>query len=47
MPEENRDQVDAFLAENKHFKFIEDETISVADSGFDGFYMAKLERIAE
>ncbi|GGI86252.1 SAM-dependent methyltransferase [Shewanella hanedai] len=47
MPEENRDQVDAFLAENEHFKFLEDETISVADSGFDGFYMARLERIAE
>ncbi|ABV36999.1 Fmu (Sun) domain protein [Shewanella sediminis HAW-EB3] len=47
MPEENRNQVDAFLAENDHFKFIEDETISVADSGFDGFYLAKLERIAE
>ncbi|MGS0674277.1 RsmB/NOP family class I SAM-dependent RNA methyltransferase [Shewanella sp. 0m-4] len=47
MPEENRDQVDAFLAENKHFRFIEDETISPAKTGFDGFYLAKLERIAE
>ncbi|QFU22974.1 RsmB/NOP family class I SAM-dependent RNA methyltransferase [Shewanella eurypsychrophilus] len=47
MPEENRDQIDAFLAENKHFTFIEDENITVAESGFDGFYMAKLERIAE
>ncbi len=47
MPEENRDQVDAFLAENKHFRFIEDENISPAETGFDGFYYAKLERIAE
>jgi len=47
MPEENRDQIDAFLAINPHFKFIQDENISVAESGFDGFYLAKLERIAE
>lgn len=47
MPEENRDQIDTFLAENKHFTLLKDETISVADSGFDGFYMARLERIAE
>ncbi|WP_394205830.1 RsmB/NOP family class I SAM-dependent RNA methyltransferase [Shewanella waksmanii] len=47
MPEENRQQVDQFLANNDHFEFIEDETISVAQSGFDGFYMAKLRRISE
>ena len=47
MKAENRDQVDAFLAKNEHFKFIEDETISPAETGFDGFYLAKLERIAE
>ncbi|NRD74132.1 RsmB/NOP family class I SAM-dependent RNA methyltransferase [Shewanella sp. VB17] len=47
MPEENRDQIDAFLVENTHFRLLEDDTISVADSGFDGFYMARLERIAE
>ncbi|WOT03684.1 RsmB/NOP family class I SAM-dependent RNA methyltransferase [Shewanella youngdeokensis] len=47
MPEENRDQVDAFLATNKHFRFVEDENISPAETGFDGFYYAKLERIAE
>ncbi|MCH1930044.1 RsmB/NOP family class I SAM-dependent RNA methyltransferase [Shewanella acanthi] len=46
-PCENRGQVDAFLAENPNFRLIEDETISPADSGFDGFYLAKLERIAE
>ncbi|MCL1125473.1 RsmB/NOP family class I SAM-dependent RNA methyltransferase [Shewanella surugensis] len=47
LPEENRDQVDAFLAANVHFEFIEDETISPAETGFDGFYLAKLKRIAE
>jgi 16S rRNA (cytosine967-C5)-methyltransferase len=47
MPDENRNQIEAFLIDNKQFKFLNDETISVADSGFDGFYMARLERIAE
>lgn len=47
MPDENRNQVDVFLAANAQFTFLDDETISVADSGFDGFYMARLERIAE
>lgn len=46
-PCENRGQVDAFLAENPNFRLIEDESISPADSGFDGFYLAKLERIQE
>ncbi|MGI2064718.1 RsmB/NOP family class I SAM-dependent RNA methyltransferase [Shewanella sp. MF08487] len=46
-PCENRGQVDAFLAENPNFRLIEDESISPADSGFDGFYIAKLERIQE
>ncbi|WP_298774377.1 RsmB/NOP family class I SAM-dependent RNA methyltransferase [uncultured Shewanella sp.] len=47
MPEENRGQVDAFLAKNPHFELIEDETISPAETGFDGFYLAKLKRVAE
>lgn len=46
-PCENRGQVDAFLAENPNFRLLEDETISPADTGFDGFYLAKLERIQE
>lgn len=46
-PCENRDQVDAFLAENPNFRLIEDETISPANTGFDGFYLARLERIEE
>lgn len=47
MPQENRQQVDAFLAANPHFSFMDDETISVAESGFDGFYLARMQRIAE
>ena len=47
MPEENRHQVDAFLSANPHFSFIDDESISVADSGFDGFYLARMKRVSE
>jgi 16S rRNA (cytosine967-C5)-methyltransferase len=46
LPMENRHQIDAFLAKNDRFRLIEDETISPADTGFDGFYLARLERIA-
>ncbi|MGL5408835.1 MAG: RsmB/NOP family class I SAM-dependent RNA methyltransferase, partial [Shewanella sp.] len=46
-PGENREQIDAFLAQNDNFRLLEDETISPADTGFDGFYLAKLERIKE
>lgn len=46
-PCENRGQVDTFLAAHPNFRLIEDESISPADSGFDGFYLARLERIAE
>ena len=44
LPEENRQQVDAFLANNDDFSFIEDENITPATSGFDGFYVATLQR---
>jgi 16S rRNA (cytosine967-C5)-methyltransferase len=47
MPVENRVQIDAFLKENPHFILLNDENISVAQSGFDGFYMAKMQRISE
>ena len=47
MPQENRQQIDAFLANNDNFKLMEDHTIKPSESGFDGFYMAKLTRIAE
>ena len=44
MPEENRHQVDAFLANNDEFEFIDDENITPATSGFDGFYLARMKR---
>ncbi|MEZ9369149.1 RsmB/NOP family class I SAM-dependent RNA methyltransferase [Shewanella sp. 10N.286.51.B2] len=47
MPDENRNQVDAFLAANPHFTLLDDELILVAEHGFDGFYLARMERISE
>lgn len=47
MPEENRLQVNKFLASHDNFKLIEDESITPATLGFDGFYLAKIKRIAE
>jgi len=45
-PQENQEQVDKFLAtpEGADFTFVKDEKVSPAKSGFDGFYMALLER---
>ncbi|MCF1430919.1 MAG: RsmB/NOP family class I SAM-dependent RNA methyltransferase [Shewanella sp.] len=47
MPEENCEQVDKFLAAHSNFRLLDDETITPATSGFDGFYLARIERIAE
>ncbi|NMH64066.1 RsmB/NOP family class I SAM-dependent RNA methyltransferase [Shewanella salipaludis] len=47
LPDENRNQVDAFLGANPNFRLLDDESISPAASGFDGFYLARIERIAE
>ena len=46
LPSENQEQVEKFLAsENgKEFTFIKDEKILASESGFDGFYMALLEK---
>ena len=46
LPSENELQVQKFLAENANFKFIAERKVSPAEDGFDGFYMARLERIA-
>jgi 16S rRNA (cytosine967-C5)-methyltransferase len=46
LPSENEQQVERFLAENPNFKFIAERKVSPAMDGFDGFYMARLERIA-
>ncbi len=46
LPSENQDQVKKFLAtENgKNFTFVKDSKVLASQSGFDGFYMALLER---
>jgi len=44
-PSENENQVAKFLENNKNFKFEEELKVSPAKSGYDGFYMALLERV--
>lgn len=45
LPSENQAQVANFLELNPNFSLIRDKTVSASVSGFDGFYMALLERI--
>lgn len=46
LPSENQEQVQKFLAteEGKPFKLVEDKKILSSETGFDGFYMARLDR---
>ncbi|WP_406844161.1 RsmB/NOP family class I SAM-dependent RNA methyltransferase [Flavobacterium soyae] len=46
LPSENQEQVEKFLKTDigKEFTFIQDRKILASESGFDGFYMALLER---
>ena len=46
LPSENRNQVDEFLTSElgKDFTFIKDNKVFAHQSGYDGFYMALLER---
>jgi len=44
MPSENENQVATFLENHTNFKLIKDLKVSPSESGFDGFYMALLER---
>jgi len=46
LPEENSEQVRAFLSSEtgKEFKFVKEQNIYASESGFDGFYMALLEK---
>ncbi len=46
LPSENQEQVHTFLASEigKEFTFIKDKKVSVHESGYDGFYMALLEK---
>lgn len=46
LPSENQNQVKTFLESDsgKDFKFVEDKKIMAHESGFDGFYMALMEK---
>lgn len=46
LPSENQEQVQKFLTSEsgKNFTFVEDKKVLAHESGFDGFYMALLER---
>ncbi|WP_299211893.1 RsmB/NOP family class I SAM-dependent RNA methyltransferase [uncultured Aquimarina sp.] len=46
LPSENQEQVKAFLTKEigKEFIFVKDKKVLSSESGFDGFYMALLER---
>ncbi|MBS9768002.1 MAG: methyltransferase domain-containing protein [Flavobacteriaceae bacterium] len=46
LPSENENQIQHFLENNSQFKFIKELKISAYESGYDGFYMALLERIS-
>ncbi|MDY7395112.1 methyltransferase domain-containing protein [Aureibaculum sp. 2210JD6-5] len=45
LPSENEKQVQAFLKTHENFNLIKEKKVSPAKSGFDGFYMALLERM--
>lgn len=46
LPSENQEQISNFLKSDsgKDFKFVKDKKILASESGFDGFYMAQLEK---
>ena len=46
LPSENQQQVELFLAsdEGKDFKLIKDQKLLSSETGYDGFYMALLEK---
>ncbi len=44
LPSENEEQVQIFLKNHPEFKFISEKKVSPFESGFDGFYMALLEK---
>ncbi len=46
LPSENQEQVARFLGLNPNFKLIKDKKVLASVSGYDGFYMALLERIS-
>ena len=44
LPSENEKQVETFLSAHKDFKLIKDKKVSPSTSGFDGFYMALMQK---
>ncbi|MBG7631189.1 MAG: methyltransferase domain-containing protein [Bacteroidetes bacterium] len=46
LPSENQNQVKAFIKKNENFQLIKDHKVSPFKSGYDGFYMALLEKIS-
>ena len=46
LPSENQEQIKRFLSTEigKEFNFVKDQKVLASESGFDGFYMALLER---
>jgi 16S rRNA (cytosine967-C5)-methyltransferase len=44
LPSENEKQVMNFLKKNDDFLFVKEKKVSPSKSGYDGFYMALLER---
>jgi len=46
LPAENENQVKLFLKNNDNWRIIKDHKVSPFKSGYDGFYMALLERIS-
>lgn len=44
LPSENEEQVEQFLKNHPEFEFVSENKVSAADSGFDGFYMALLQK---
>ncbi len=42
---ENEDQVKKFLSQHVEFELLDEKRVSPAETGFDGFYMAKLKRV--
>jgi len=44
LPSENEKQVDSFLSKNPDFRLIEQKHLLPSQNGFDGFYMALLEK---
>lgn len=46
LPSENSEQVKTFLSNHPEFTLVEEKTLMPAETGFDGFYMAKMTKKA-